>query len=221
MPLIFPTFLLCCLLTLTLLSNHRFLLATKLSFFSAVSRSWRISLPPLVEYFVMYLGEISSFSGSIKRSEASMSTFAWTQFSKIIHHCSHDPFFPTSSIQLSVLPDPPVTVFHLKKQTHFLSPRCAKPPLVLVPSRTTAHQKFTRTICAEGHKCRATFFAPSFFQDSSKIHVRIVWDQQRFQLFTFHYSTFFQVLLRLCNDCSVSRTPHLVFHLEVPLLLFK
>ena len=95
--------------------------------------------------------------------------------------------------------------------------------LVLVPSRTTDHQEFTRTICAEGLKYHGAFHVPCFFQDSLKIHLRVVWVRRRFQLFNFHLLifTFFRVVLRLCNDRSVFRTPHLVFHFENLLLLFR
>ena len=49
---------------------------------SAVSKIWKISLPSLVEYFRMYLRKTSSFSGSIKRTKASMSTLVLTHFSR-------------------------------------------------------------------------------------------------------------------------------------------
>ena len=110
------------------------------------------------------------------------------------------PFFPTRSIQLAVVPDPPATVFHMMKRTN------VELPLVLVSSRTTDHQEFTRTICAEGRKYRATFFVSSGPSRDSNSSISI-----------------FKLLLssRYCTDRSVSRTPHLVFHFEVPLLLFK
>ena len=54
-----------------------------------VSKSWKILLPLLVEYFRMYLGQISTSSGSIVRSKASTSTFCIaTSFQEIFHcHC--------------------------------------------------------------------------------------------------------------------------------------
>ena len=48
------------------------------------TKSWKILLHPLVEYFRMYHGETSSSSGSIERAKASMSTFILTHFPGIL-----------------------------------------------------------------------------------------------------------------------------------------
>ena len=75
-----------------------------------------------------------------------------------------------------------------------------------VPSRSADYQEFTRTICAEGLKYRAPFSVSCFFQDSSEIHINVIWTQQISQFFNFHLDTSssFQVLFRSCNDRSCS-----------------
>ena len=138
-----------------------------------------------------------------------MSTFCMDAIIQVILHCLHNP-----SCDKCALPDPLCHCLSLEEADGFC--RHGSFNLVLVPSRPTDHQECTRTICAESLKYRATFVVPCFTQDSSKKYLRVVWAQQRFRLFNVHLQTFtfFQVLLRLCSDRSVSRAPHLVFHFE-------
>ena len=80
-------------------SSHRLLLATKWFGFSGVSKSWKILPPPLAEYTRSYLRQTSRFSGSIKLSRISMSTFTWAKISRTsstasttLHCAARNPF---------------------------------------------------------------------------------------------------------------------------------
>ena len=112
MPLVLPTLLLCNVLHLTL--QPVFLFATKWSCLSDVSTSWKILLHPLVEYFRMYLREISCFSGSTKRCKAPSNVqFRVGAIFQVISHRA-----PSNSL---LFPGPLATILYLKKQTNFVA----------------------------------------------------------------------------------------------------
>ena len=151
-----------------------------------------------------------------------LARFCMAAIFQVILQCLHDPSFqqaPSNSLLFQTL----LQLSFTQRSRRILSPRCVPPRLVLVPSRTTDHQEFTRTICAGGLRCRAPSLVPCFFKDSSKIHIRIIWAQQRFQRFNFHFK--FLLSSRYCFVLAMFvlslAHSHLVLHLEMPLLLLK